>query len=113
MAAIIEIAVKLTNKQRISDIKKRMTTQLKSEKHSLSTVAELKAICDTTDKCLIYKIHDSNVTGTGSSYVFKSSKKMARLALNMDQDQQLMLLVDAAWEDVCTAIIHNRSIQHS
>ena len=38
MNAIIDIAAKLTNKQRIKDIKKRMTTQLKSEKHSLSAV---------------------------------------------------------------------------
>ena len=81
MNAIIDIAAKLTNKQRIRDIKKRMTTQLKSEKHSLSAVAELKAICDTSDKYLIYKIHDSNMTGQGSSYVFKSSRKMAQLAL--------------------------------
>ena len=68
-----------------------MTTQLKSEKHSLSAVAELKSICNTTDKYLIiYKIQDSNMSGTGSSYVFKSSKKMARLALNMDQNQEIM-----------------------
>ena len=101
MAAIIEIAAKLTNKQRISDIKKRMTTQLKSEKHSLSAVAELKAICDTTDKYLIYKIHDSNMTGTGSSYVFKSSKKMGKLALNMDQGQQFLcpLMEEPAYFD--------------
>ena len=89
MNAIIDIAAKLTNKQRIKDIKKRMTTQLKSEKHSLSAVAELKAICDTSDKYLIYKIHDSNMTGQGSSYVFKSSRKMAQLAINMDQNQAL------------------------
>ena len=38
MNAIIDIAAKLTNKQRIRDIKKRMTTQLKSEKHSLSAL---------------------------------------------------------------------------
>ena len=89
MNAIIDIAAKLTNKQRIRDIKKRTTTQLKSEKHSLSAVAELKAICYTSDKYLIYKIHDSNMTGQGSSYVFKSSRKMAQLAINMDQNQSL------------------------
>ena len=89
MNAIIDIAAKLTNKQRIRDIKKRMTTQLKSEKHSLSAVEELKAICDTPDKYLIYKIHDSNMTRQESFYVFKSSRKMAQLAINMDQDQAL------------------------
>ena len=101
MNAIIDIAAKLTNKQRIRDIKKRMTTQLKSEKHSLSAVAELKAICDTSDKYLIYKIHDSNMTGQGSSYVFKSSRKMAQLAINMDQNQSLWcpLMEEAAYFD--------------
>ena len=89
MNAIIDIAAKLTNKQRIRDIKKRMTTQLKSEKHSLSAVAELKAICDTLDKYLIYKIHDSSMTRQGSSYVFKSSRKMAQLSPNLDHDQAL------------------------
>ena len=44
MSAIVDIAAKLTNKQRISEIKRRIQTQLKSEKHSLSAVAELKSI---------------------------------------------------------------------
>ena len=89
MAAIVDIAAKLTNKQRISEIKSRMQTQLKSEKHSLSAVAELKTITDTSDRFLIYKIYDSNMTGRGHSYVFKSSKKMGQLAINMDQNQLL------------------------
>ena len=84
MSAIVNIAAKLTNKQRISEIKRRLQTQLKSEKHSLSAVAELKSITDTSDKYLIYKIFDSNMTGSGNSYVFKSSKKMGQLAINMD-----------------------------
>ena len=64
-----------------------MQTQLRSEKHSLSAVAELKEITDTSDKYLIYKIHDSNMTGQGRSYVFKYLKKMGQLAINMDQNQ--------------------------
>ena len=87
MSAIVDIAAKLTNKQRISEIKKTLQTQLKSEKHSLSAVAELKSITDTSDKYLIYKIYDSNMTGSGNSYVFKSSRKMGQLAINMDQNQ--------------------------
>ena len=50
-------------------------------------MAELKAITDTSDKHLIYKIYNSNMTGQGNSYVFKLSKKMAQLAINMDQKQ--------------------------
>ena len=87
MGAIVDIAAKLTNKQRITEIKHKMQTQLRSKKHSLSAVGELKAITDTSDKYLIYRIHDSNMTGQGRSYVFKSSKKMGQLAINMDQNQ--------------------------
>ena len=87
MSAIVDIAAKLTYKQQISEIKQRIQTQLKSEKHSLSAVAELKAITDMSDKYLIYKIYDNNMTGWGNSYVFKSSKKIAQLAINMDQKQ--------------------------
>ena len=62
MSAIVDIAAKLTNKQRISKIKQRIQTQLKSKKHSLSAVGELKSIRDTSDKYLIYKIYGSNMT---------------------------------------------------
>ena len=101
MSAIVDIAAKLTNKQRISEIKRRLQTQLKSEKHSLSAVAELKSITDTSDKYLIYKIFDSNMTGSGNSYVFKSSKKMGQLAINMDQGQlvQCPLMEEPAYFD--------------
>ena len=63
------------------------TNSAEKRKVSLSAVAELKAITDTSHKYLIYKIYDSNMTGWGNSYVLKSSKKMAQLAINMDQKQ--------------------------
>ena len=89
MDEIIYIGARLTDKTRIQNIRKRMEREMRSERHSIPAVAELKAITDTSDKYLIYKIHDENVTGQGKSYVFKSSRKMANLMRNMDQNNEL------------------------
>ena len=86
MAAIINIAAKLTDRKRINNIKAKLQTTVKSAKHSLGAVADLKSVTDTTDPYFIYKINDANMTGTGDSYVFKSSRKMANFAINMDRD---------------------------
>ena len=89
MDKIIDIGARLTDKTRIQNIRKRMEREMRSERHSISAVTELKAITDTSDKYLIYKIHDENMTGQGKSYVFKSSRKMANLMRKMDQSNEL------------------------
>ena len=88
MNRIVEIGAKLTDKTRIQTIRKKMQTEMKSEKHCISAVAELKAITDTSDKFLIYKIFDENMAGEGKSYIFKSSRKMGRLMDNMNQNNK-------------------------
>ena len=85
MDKIIDISARLVDKTRIQNIRKRMEREMRSERHSISAVAELKAITDTSDKYLIFRIHDQNMTGTGKSYVFKSSRKMVNIMRNMDQ----------------------------
>ena len=62
MDKIIDIGARLTDKTRIQNIRKRMEREMRSERHSISAVAELKAITDTSDKYLTYKIHDENMT---------------------------------------------------
>ena len=89
MDKIIDIGARLTDKTRIQNIRKRMEREMRSERHSISAVAELKAITDTSDEYLIYKIHDENMTGQGKSYVFKSLRKKANLMRNMDQSNEL------------------------
>ena len=89
MDKIIDIGARLTDKTRIQNIRKRMEREMRGERHSISAVAELKTITYTSDKYLIYKIHDENMTGLGKSYVFKSSRKMANLMRNMDQSNEL------------------------
>ena len=68
MDKIIDIGSVFTNRDRINQIKVRMQTQMRSEKHPLSSVAELKGCTDTSDKYLIFKIHDHNMSGSGQSF---------------------------------------------
>ena len=83
MKAIVNIATWLTDSKRIADLKKK-SNEVKSERHSLSSVAELKTCTATVDNFYISSIKDSNMNGR-PSYVFKTSRKMARMATNMDQ----------------------------
>ena len=85
MNKIIDIGARLTDKTRIQKIRRRMENEMKSERHSISAVAELKSITYTSDNYLIYKIHDENMTGESKSYVFKSSRKMCNIMKSMDQ----------------------------
>ena len=84
MMATVNIATQLTDSKRIADPKKKISNEVKSERHSLSSVAELKICTNTVDNFYISSINDSNMNGR-PSYVFKS-RKMARMAINMDQD---------------------------
>ena len=71
---IVEIAATMSDKKRIQNIKGKVQQELKSERHSMSAVAELKLSTDTADHFLIYQIHDQNMSGSGISFIFKSSK---------------------------------------
>ena len=75
MDAIVSLASQLSDSQRVSDLKRHIKTDLKCEKHSLSSVGELKSCTDTKDKYYIYKINDMNMNGQ-PSYVFKSSRRI-------------------------------------
>ena len=85
MGAIVNIASQFTDSQRIANLKKKINSNLKQKVQSLAAVGDLKAVTDTTDKYYIYRINDQNLNGN-LSYVFKSSRKMAELAIKMDQD---------------------------
>ena len=84
MMAIVNIATQLTDSKRIADLKKKISNEVKSERHSLSSVSELKTCTDTVDNFHISSINDTNMNGR-PSYMFKTSRKMARMAINIDQ----------------------------
>ena len=81
---IVDITSKLTDRQRIADIKRSMLSKAKVEKHSLSAVAEIKTYTDTKDSYYIFRINDQNMNGQ-PSFVFKTSRQMAEIAIQMDQ----------------------------
>ena len=89
MDKIVDIGAQFTDRKRISQIKTRINNEMKSERHSMSAVAELKTCTDTSDKYLIYRVHDQNMAGHGKSFVFKSSRRMANIMLSMDQKNTL------------------------
>ena len=60
---------------------------MRTEKHSIAAVGELKQITDTSDRFLIYKCNDSLLNGE-QDYVFKSSFQMGHMGLNMDQNNE-------------------------
>ena len=53
--------------------------------NSFDAVSIVKAKTDTKDPFYIYKIGNKNLSG-GSDFVFKSSRRMAKMALDMDVD---------------------------
>ena len=62
MDKIVEIAATMSDNKRIQNIKGNIQQELKSERHSMSAVAELKLCTDTADHFLIYQIHDQNMS---------------------------------------------------
>ena len=49
MDKIVDIGAQFTDRKRISMIKSRIQNEMKSEKHSMSAVVELKTCTDTSD----------------------------------------------------------------
>ena len=58
---------------------------------SFDAVGIVKAKTDTKKPFYIYKIGNENLSG-GSDFVFKSSRRMAKMALDMDVDGEPYLL---------------------
>ena len=59
--------------------------------NSFDAVGIIKAKTDTKDPFYIYKIGNKNLS-SGSDFVFKSSRRMAKMALGMDVDWEPNLL---------------------
>ena len=85
MTRIADIASKFTDSKKISNMKKKIDQELRSERHSLAAVYELKQVTDTSDPYLIYKVNDASFNDE-QDIVFKTSRRMLTLALSMDQN---------------------------
>ena len=85
MSKIVGIASSLCDNKQITNMRKKIDTELRSQKHSISAVAEVKTVTDTSDQALIYSMNDS-AFNANPSFVFKSSRQMATLGINMGQN---------------------------
>ena len=65
----------------------------------MPTLSLLKGRCDIRDKYLIYKLKSRQMSNS-PTYVFKSSRHMAELALSMDRDAKGHLCEEYAFVDV-------------
>ena len=73
--------------------------------NSFDAVGLIKRTTDIRDKYYIYKIGNRNLSG-GSDYVFKSSKKMAEIAILMDVDgpENILQLENAYFDTTHTRV---------
>ena len=88
--------------------KRQMENLLPTAGHdhnSFDAVGLIKHTTDTWDKYYIYKIGNRNLSG-GSDYVFKSSKKMAEIAILMDVDgpENILQLENAYFDTTHTCV---------
>ena len=88
--------------------KRQMENLLPTAGHdhnSFDAVGLIKRTTDTRDKYYIYKIGNRNLSG-GSDYVFKSSKKMAEIAILMDVDgpENILQLENAYFDTTHTRV---------
>ena len=77
-----------------------MDPQQGMDHNSFDAVGIVEQKTDKKDPCYIYRIGNRNLGG-GTDYVFKSSRKMAQMALNMDIDGEPNILqMENAYFDV-------------
>ena len=72
-------------KQAVADSRKRMGNP---DVQSMEAIGVLKANTDKLDKFLIYRISQGTFSTGGMDYVFKTSKAMLDLMLEMDRDAE-------------------------
>ena len=89
--------------KKVRNIKQRVRSELHPSGHNFEALAHLKARMDQEDPLYIYKMNDRRHNNK-PSFVFKTSKIQAQLALAMDRDSNEILNKEYCFVD----IEHNR-----
>ena len=78
------------------------------DNNSFDAVGLVKRKTDTWDPYYVYEIGNQNyITGNKCDYVFKSSCRMAKMAIQMDQDgQENLLQMENAYFDATHSCVH-------
>ena len=87
---IEKVAEQFSDVHAIKNVKKSATKQKRPNGHSFEAVSVLKKKTDLKDAFLIYKANDGSLNEQ-PSYVFKSSKLRANMAINMDRTEDHVL----------------------
>jgi hypothetical protein len=82
-----EICRMMKNPKRISNMKYNMRQSHFPDRNSFESIAKLKEYTDVKDEYLVYSMNAPGMNA-GVPYVFKSSKMMAELAIQMDKKNQ-------------------------
>ena len=91
MDAAEKVAEVWIDRRKVKRQMEAMNSQEAMDHNSFDAVGIVKQKTDTKDPFYIYKIGNKNLGG-GSDYVFKSSTKLAKIAVQMDVDGEPNLL---------------------
>ena len=78
-----EVATMFSNHNQVQNVKRDMS--IDENGHSFDAISAFKKKCDDYDKYLIYRFNSEIMNNGQPTYVFKSSRKMAELAIEMDR----------------------------
>ena len=74
------------DKQWISNEKKKLKKDIEPLGHNFEAVVTFKQYCDEKDEFYVYKVNDRRGNPDKPSFVFKSSREKAKIALNMNRN---------------------------
>ena len=83
-SAVEQVADDFSNRQQVANVKKEIDTN--DHGHSFDAVCLFKRKCDEYDKFLVYRVNNGEMNNGDPTYVFKSSKRMAQVAVSMDRE---------------------------
>ena len=79
-------AKRLVDKKWIANEKQNIKRPTRPWRENFEAVVTFKLYCDNQDELLIYKVNDRRGNPDLLSFVFKTSRKRMKIALNMDRD---------------------------
>jgi len=106
------------DKQWISNEKKKLKKDIEPVGHNFEAVVTFKQYCDEKDEFYVYKVNDRRGNPDKPSFVFKSSREKAKIALNMNRNGSHYLnsefcYFDGKYKRCCGFVTLTASVYHS
>lgn len=84
--AVEKEAASTVNRKWVENIKQKVKKDIEPFGHNFEAVVSFKEYCDKKDLLYVYKINDRRGNPDQPSYVFKTSSRKAKIALDMDMN---------------------------